>query len=208
MNLESFITIALVHFLGIISPGPNIISITRHAINHGMNGISKFSFGIVIGQFIYIFGAIFGLTKLIFKFYYFKLAFYLVSAIYLGRAGFKMFKIKSHISNEIKEDKTGSIKNPFSFGIILTISNPGAAIFYSSILANFINENSSNLSLLFLLIYLSIATFAFFYFAALVFSKMRGKVDKYRNLLDKIFALMLIYFSVKLFYSTFKLIFT
>lgn len=194
--MSAFLTIAIVHFLGTVSPGQDFIGITRFTLKNGIKKANRYAAGIASGQAIYIVLSIFGLMQILFKIDFINKAFLFLSGLYLLYLGFIIIKAKK-VNIKNKEEEKRNIK-PFRSGFMITISNPKAPIFYASILANFIDKSSTYTFLILLTIYLILATFIIFYGVALMFNLFREKITRYTYCIEKLFALCLWYFGIKL----------
>lgn len=63
--VEEFVTLAVIHFLAIASPGPNVIAAITNAFTHGLRAGVLTSLGIATGNLFHIALGIFGVTVLI-----------------------------------------------------------------------------------------------------------------------------------------------
>jgi threonine/homoserine/homoserine lactone efflux protein len=195
--ITNFITIAIIHFLGVIAPGQDFIGITRFTLKNGTKNAYKYAIGIAFGQGIYILLSIFGIIEALFMFSFLKKTFFLLSGIYLLYLGYLLIKTKKYeISNT---DAVSDVKNPFLSGFYVTISNPKAPIFYVAVLANFMNDLSSKIFMFFISVYMIFSTFVIFLLIAIIFDKFRYKILKYIYYIEKFFALCLFYFAINLF---------
>ncbi len=200
---SDFAMLALVHFFGVISPGQDFIGISRFALKNKAFQVFKFALGIAAGQAIYIFLSVFGVIKIILQVAILYKIFCIFSAgylLYLSTIMLKNWKIDKNFSIEGDAAKN----SPILMGFLLTISNPKAPIFYSSILADFITPGSGNFYMLFICAYMSVTTCAYFFGIAYIFTVFREKIWRYFFWLEKIFALFLLYFGFKLLLEVYK----
>lgn len=200
--MNNFITLALIHFLGVISPGQDFIGISRYSLSNSIKKSCKFAFGISIGQSVYIFLSVFGIMEIVFSNNIIYNLFCIFSGFYLFYLAFQMIKPRE---NKIVEDSKALDKKnvtlPIKSGFLLTITNPKAPIFYASILLNFIEKDASDIYMLGICIYMSIMTFVYFSIIACIFTIFKNKIMQYVYIIEKIFALFLGYFGGKLLYS-------
>lgn len=195
--IENFLSIAAVHFFGIISPGQDFIGISRYVLQKSLKPAIFFALGIAIGQSLIILLSITGVAEIVLRYSFVKIPFYLISGIYLIYLAFLLLK-----SGKI-EIKNGEVskQSPIKLGFFITITNPKAPIFYSVVLASLISKTAQISYLIALWAYLSIATFVLFALVAVVFDKFREKIVKYMFYIEKLFGICLFYLGFKLIFS-------
>jgi threonine efflux protein len=192
--MENFWLFAFVHMLGIVSPGQSFIGITRYALKNSLKDAYKYVFGVCIAEPVYVVITLFGISDFILNNATIKAIFYFSSAIYLYYLAYSLFKAKKF---EIPKGASAN-KTPIKSGFMIAITNPKVPIFYSVLFAQFLTPNMSNGSILFILIYTSIATVIFFSIVAKMFYVFREKILKYMFYLEKIFGLCLFYLGSRL----------
>ena len=201
--ITSFLLLAFVHFIAVITPGQSLIAMSRYITKHSSKGSWKFAAGIATADSLYIILAIYGLTTLIMQNKIASTAFYIISASYLiYLATVMMLEKKANFTNKLTNIKIDNNDkksvSAFLQGLLVTVFNPEVGLFYSSIIAKFTNPSSSSLYLFGIWAYMSLATFALFYAISIIFTKYRTFFVKYMFYLEKLFSLMLLTIAIHL----------
>ena len=141
-----------------IVPGPAVFAIVSRSFSNGFKSGLAITFGVLLGDFVYILLALFGLAAIADAlgpaFNVIKYA----SALYLCWLGFDLLRTKAvsiHLANlpKIKTEKD------ILTGILITLGNPKALVFYVSFFPAFVPM--ANVSITDVMIILAIATCAF-----------------------------------------------
>lgn len=167
-----------------ITPGPDILLTLRTALKHGFFTSFRTLCGIATGWLIYLAVLYFGFAHIL-KGDLAQIALGIFGGIYLFYLAFLLFRTKqndidfsdsSYESNSRKSRTGGYLK-----GLIINLSNPKAIIFFSVIVAPFMEKNLAlNLILLFLGLnsaFLSVMIVAS-YFRHLITNKLFDIIDK------------------------------
>lgn len=167
-----------------ITPGPDILLALRTALKHGFFASFRTLCGIATGWLIYLAVLYFGFAHIL-KGDLAQIALGIFGGIYLFYLAFLLFRTKqndidfsdsSYESNSRKSRTGGYLK-----GLIINLSNPKAIIFFSVIVAPFMEKNLAlNLILLFLGLnsaFLSVMIVAS-YFRHLITNKLFDIIDK------------------------------
>ena len=177
-----FLTIAILHFFAVSSPGPDFIIVTRQSIRSGRTAAIFTSLGIASGILVHSFAAITGLTYIISSnplvFLYLKI----IASIYLGYLGFISIFNSSSITQYTSNQSTSDQNFLYSYriGFITNILNPKAILFFITVFSIVVDSSTSVLSLGIYGAYMSIATFIWFTFISYIFTNTT-LINKYRN---------------------------
>lgn len=195
--------IFFIAFLVAITPGPDILLTLRTALKHGFFASFRTLCGIATGWLIYLAVLYFGFAHIL-KGDLAQIALGIFGGIYLFYLAFLLFRTKqndidfsdsSHESNSRKSRTGGYLK-----GLIINLSNPKAIIFFSVIVAPFMEKNLAlNLVLLFLGLnsaFLSVMIVAS-YFRHLITNKLF-------DIIDKLCAVVFVGFGITLFAMAFQ----
>lgn len=143
--LFDLIAILSAVLLGAISPGPSFVIVAKIAMSQSRNSALAAAFGMGVGGALFALLSLFGLKAL---FESIPLVYYTVKVLgglYLVYVGIMMFKgAKESFSiekEEIHERNTG--QSAFKKALLIQISNPKTAIFYSSIFAALLPQDIS-----------------------------------------------------------------
>ena len=177
-----FLTIAILHFFAVSSPGPDFIIVTRQSIRSGRTAAIFTSLGIASGILVHSFAAITGLTYIISSnplvFLYLKI----MASIYLGYLGFISIFNSSSITQYTSNQSTSDLNFLYSYriGFITNVLNPKAILFFITVFSIVVDSSTSVLSLGIYGAYMSIATFIWFTFISYIFTNTT-LINKYRN---------------------------
>ena len=177
-----FLTIAILHFFAVSSPGPDFIIVTRQSIRSGRTAAIFTSLGIASGILVHSFAAITGLTYIISSnplvFLYLKI----MASIYLGYLGFISIFNSSSITQYTSNQSTSDLNFLYSYriGFITNVLNPKAILFFITVFSIVVDSSTSVLSLGIYGDYMSIATFIWFIFVSYIFTNTT-LINKYRN---------------------------
>lgn len=138
MTIETAIAFAIACFIVMATPGPGVMATIGRGMTHGFWKTQYFVMGIALGDLTYLFGAIFGLATLATHFEFFFTVVRWVGVGYLIYIGVKAWMAPPADPRDIK---VGSAKPLAGFlgGLILTLGNPKAIMFYLGFLPAFID---------------------------------------------------------------------
>ncbi|MGB6137342.1 MAG: LysE family translocator [Shewanella sp.] len=141
-----------------IVPGPAVFAVVSRSFSNGFMHGAALTLGVLLGDFLYILLALFGLAAIAQAM---GPAFELIkyaSALYLCWLGLSMLRATAHGVQLVDTAKASFTKNVFT-GIVITLGNPKALIFYVSFFPAFVPM--TQVSFLDVIIILTIATGAF-----------------------------------------------
>jgi RhtB (resistance to homoserine/threonine) family protein len=197
MFLQEFISIAVIHFLAVIVPGPDFALILNKSISIGRRVAILCSLGLGIGILCHAIFAIFGLSLLI---SYSPVAFNIIKilgGLYLVYIGLSILGIIK--SKETKSKPKGKFDNPIFQGFLTNILNPKVIIFFIAIFSQIVSPNTI---LGFKLLYgleMGIATTLWFTFVAVILTNpnFNKLFSRYIKVIEKITAIVMIIFGLK-----------
>lgn len=142
----------------IISPGPDMIYVITRGIAHGRRAGILSAIGVVCGILVHTTAAAFGLTLILqtsaFAFLFVKFA----GALYLLYLGIKAWKDK----NTFRLQPSASIARPSSLfwqGVLSNVLNPKIAIFFLAFLPQFVDKDSSLVTMQMVILGITFACF-------------------------------------------------
>jgi RhtB (resistance to homoserine/threonine) family protein len=131
--MQFFLTIALIHFLGVFSPGPDFVLVLRNALNRGIRSGIWTSLGIMTGAAFHLSYCLLGLAILITKTPAIFGTLKWVCAIYLCYLAWGCLRGK-HAQVETEDcqlqQKSG---NSFREGLLCNVLNPKCTLFFWSL---------------------------------------------------------------------------
>ncbi|WP_044419101.1 LysE family translocator [Halarcobacter anaerophilus] len=143
MSLLSLLAFAGAMFLLAVTPGPGVFATISRALASGFTNASFVVLGIVLGDIIFLLLAIFGLKSIALILGDFFIFVKYLGGAYLIYLGYKILSAKEHKMN-IKGKSELSWKKNFITGLLITLSNPKAILFYLGFLPTFVDLNSLN----------------------------------------------------------------
>lgn len=206
--LSIILTIALVHFLALISPGPDFIMVTRNSLIYSRKTGIYTAIGLGLGILVHVTYSLIGIGFIIAQsVILFSLIKYL-GATYLIYIGYKSLTSKSKSldlqNNTHKNDisKFSAIK----IGFLTNVTNPKATLFFLSLFTVIINPNTPLFVKLFLGMEMSFATSLWFIFVVYLVSHhlIKSRLSKIQGTAEKFIGIVLIALGIKVALSTSK----
>lgn len=143
--MGGYVTFVSIALLMVLTPGPNMAYLISRSIGQGRTAGMISLAGIASGFVVYMLCAALGLTALILTVPFAYDAFRLSGAVYLlwlawqtlrrsGRSPFQVRGLPRHNSRKL-----------FSMGLMTSLLNPKIAMFYLSVIPQFVDPNSDSL---------------------------------------------------------------
>ena len=206
--MQEFLTISLIHFVAVASPGPDFAIVVRHSVSFGRRAAMYTSIGIGLGILIHVTYSIVGLSVLI------KTTPWLYSAISYLAAAYLVYlavgALKSGPPKAVAEGtqspvaaSTMTAKKALWIGFLTNGLNPKATLFFLSLFTAFIDVNTPMNVKLGYGIYLAVATGAWFCFLSYLLStsKVAQLIGSKGYWLDRTMGVLLIGLALKLVWS-------
>ncbi|MCH9645257.1 MAG: LysE family translocator [Proteobacteria bacterium] len=143
MTLLDFISLFLIAFVFVITPGPGTLAVFAKSMAQGFMPAFYLSLGMVLGDLVYLAAVIFSLD--LFAEFITPLMDYVrifggLYLVYLGYSAWNAHKIKS--SSNAKHNTNNK---EFLTGLIISLTNPKVMIFYIAVLPPFIDLSQVDL---------------------------------------------------------------
>ncbi len=200
MTPEPFLALILVLTMAILSPGPSIIAATQMALAKGRNKALPYGLGLAFGASLWCLFALFGMA-VVFQIYppLFRIAKILGGAYLLYMA----YGLWRAARSPLPEAADGRFGRGFFGGIILSLSNPKPALFYSAVILT-IFPNPQGAAMLSAIYATALATELFWYSAvtlSMSTSVMRKRYFAAKFWIDSVAALALAVLAVMLIFN-------
>lgn len=133
MTVAAFASIALIHLMAAISPGPSFVVITRAAAAEGLRAALWLALAFGIGAMIWAAAALLGLAAL------FQIMPVLLTAMKLAGAAFLLFiafMMWRHAAEPLPEVATATPRSGwamFRLGLFTQLSNPKVPVFFGAV---------------------------------------------------------------------------
>ena len=121
------------------SPGPGVFSTLAEALSNGFKSSMYFLTGLIIGDIFFLLLAVFGLSFISVALGEFFIIVKIIGGAYLIYLGIKMWKNSKFNLNINKSKSTKTKFQKMLAGLLVTLGNPKAIIFYASLLPTIID---------------------------------------------------------------------
>ena len=200
---EQFLTIAIIHLLAVISPGPDFIVVVKQSNYYGRKSALFTSSGIALGIIVHVIYCIVGIGYFISQYSLLFSSIKFIGALYLFYLGFKSLLIKNNKFKNSLKSKNGTARlnrKSFYIGFITNIFNPKATLFFLSLFAVVINQDTPLMMQIIYGIWMSVVTGIWFCLVTLIFTSKFSEIfiSKYALIIDKIMGIVLMVISIKL----------
>ena len=172
--LPEFITVASIHLLAVMSPGPDFVMITRQAFTHSRRLALWSAVGLGLGIGVHVTYSLIGIGLLISKSI---LLFNLIKwagAIYLIYLGIQSLKSQKHDTKEVfinaEKVESLSVFQAIRVGFLTNALNPKATIFFLAVFSQIISPSTPVFIRLSYGIEMILATILWFSFVVYVLS--------------------------------------
>ena len=199
--MSIFLTVALLHFFAVASPGPDFVLVSQQSFRYGRTVAIWTSGGIALGILFHVAISLTGLSLLLQNqpdlFWYLKLA----ASLYIGYLGFVSLISKESVNlQKISTEKGDRYLKSISTGFFINVLNPKAFIFFITVFTLVINEDTGLFIKGLLGIYMSLATFIWFTFVSILLTNQIA-TERFKIAipwLEKITGLFLIVLAVQI----------
>lgn len=206
--LTEFLTIAAIHLLAVMSPGPDFALISRNSLVYSRKTGIYTSIGLAMGILVHVIYSLLGIALIISKsivlFSFIKLlgASYL---IYIGYKSLRAKPIKAHqknLSERFEMDKFAALKS----GFLTNVLNPKVTLFFLSLFTQVIDPKTPLWIQVLYGLEMSLMTFLWFLFVATILSHkaIQEKFSSVHHHVERFFGAILIALGVKVALSSSK----
>jgi len=207
--LEQFLLIAMVHFLAVLSPGPDFALILKQSIRYNRRIAIYTSFGIATGIIVHVTYSLVGIglviasderlftaLKYIAACYFFYIAWHCLNAKKPDNTSL----IRNDITKENTQTYTPSLKKAFINGFLINALNVKATLFFVSLFSVVISPETILSLKVAYGAYLVVATGAWFCFLSymLTHEKVRSVLKQKGYIIDRIMGFVLLALAVQL----------
>ncbi|MEM8580603.1 MAG: LysE family transporter [Pseudomonadota bacterium] len=200
MTLAAFASIALIHLMAAISPGPSFVVITRVAAADGLRNALVMALAFGLGATIWAGAAMLGLAAL------FKIAPVLLAAMKFAGAAFLVFvaiMMWRHASDPLPDLEAGGRKTAwaaFKLGLLTQLSNPKVPVFFGAVFVGILPPGISLTETALILTLVLLVEAGWYVIVARVFSlpQARRAYLRLKTTLDRVFGGLIALFGVKI----------
>ncbi len=168
-----FLTVAAVHLVALMSPGPDFFFVSQTAMSRSRKEAMMGVFGITLGVLVWAAVALMGLHLLLQKMAWLHQIITVGGGLYLCWMGWQL--LKSARAKKATGENNKPVELPkrgktFMRGLLTNLSNPKAVIYFGSIFSLFVGDNVGNGERWGLFAMISIETLAWFSVVVMVFA--------------------------------------
>ena len=195
--LASISLFAVIFFVA-LTPGPDVLFVTRTSLSKGFTHAFMVILGIVTGLCCYVALVVLGLSNLS-ENMYFLLGISSFGACYLLFIAASSWNAYMQIQADFKQQR--NLLKYYIQGLMMNLSNPKAMIFFTVILTPFLNQDKLYLQGFIIIA----ASFTAFMMVASILSKFRNILKPQHTLIiNRISAIIFLAFAVQLFYNAYQ----
>ena len=143
--MGTYITFVLIALLMVLTPGPNMAYLVSRSIGQGRAAGMISLAGIASGFLVYMLCAAFGLTALILAVPFAYDALRLVGAAYLLYLAWQVLRPGGRSPFQVRGMPRHSARTLFSMGLMTSLLNPKIAMFYLSVIPQFVDPHVGSL---------------------------------------------------------------
>ena len=173
-----FFSIALVHLIALMSPGPDFFFVSRTAMSQSRVKALWGVLGITAGIFVWAGVSILGLHILFETISWLQRFIAIAGGLYLLWMGINLLRSALNHKNQAEEfigNTVADMKSPFLYGLLTNLANPKAVIYFGSIFSTFITPDITDAAKLGLFVFVVLESFAWFVFVSLVFGSQKPR---------------------------------
>ena len=173
MDQSEFFTLAVVHFLAIASPGPNVVATMANAFTFGLYAGVMTALGVAIGNLFHIALGIFGVSALVDTHPKSAIIIALFGISYLAYMGYNRVRtsrdqIKMGNFTEVPHRSNGKF---LLDGVVINVTNIKGALFFVMAFSTLISPQNPVGIMMFYGIWMAVVNFVFLSALAWIFRK-------------------------------------
>ncbi|HEY5715930.1 MAG TPA: LysE family transporter [Psychromonas sp.] len=203
LYLNEFLMLSLIHFLAVISPGPDFAVIVRQSISFGRKTAMITSLGIAAGISMHVLYTLLGIGFIITQSETTFIIAKMTGALYLAYIGFKMLFSKPQKNGEAQVSLAAVAnhhKRAFMLGFMTNLLNPKATMFFLAIFTTVVSINTPLAVQSIYGIWISLTTALWFLLVSLFFSqhRVRAKFVSHGYIFERVMGALLLLFAARL----------
>ncbi|MGP3593476.1 threonine export protein RhtC [Vagococcus sp. WN89Y] len=171
--LMLFLTVALVHFVALLSPGPDFFFVSQTAVSRSRKEAMMGVLGITAGVMIWAGVALLGLNLILQKMAWLHSIIMVGGGLYLCWMGYQMLRAalkKETASGGAPHVELATGGRSFIKGLLTNLANPKAIIYFGSVFSLFVGESVGASARWGIFLLIAVETFAWFTIVASLFA--------------------------------------
>ncbi len=206
--IATFATVAFVHLLAVVSPGPDFAMVVRNSIIYSRKTGIYTSIGIAVGIMVHVAYSLLGIGLVISKSIVLFNVIKFIGAGYLIYIGYKSLRAKAAPESEVQDAARPDISAwaSFKIGFLTNALNPKATLFFLALFTQVIDPATPKLIQFLFGIEMMTITFVWFALVSLFFSNtlIRKRVGKVQHYVERATGAVLIALGIKVALATHK----
>jgi len=204
--LTLFLTVALVHIVALMSPGPDFFFVSQTAVSRSRKEAMMGVLGITLGVMVWAALALLGLNLILAKMAWLHNIIMVGGGLYLCWMGYQMlrgaFKKEDNETSEPKMELAASGRS-FVKGLLTNLANPKAIIYFGSVFSLFVGVDVGARARLGIFLLIVLETFAWFTVVASLFAlpSMRRGYQRLAKWIDGVAGALFAGFGIHLILS-------
>ncbi|WP_312191057.1 threonine export protein RhtC [Leclercia sp.] len=204
--LTLFLTVALVHIVALMSPGPDFFFVSQTAVSRSRKEAMMGVLGITLGVMVWAALALLGLNLILDKMAWLHSIIMVGGGLYLCWMGYQMlrgaFKKDDSGASEPKMELAASGRS-FVKGLLTNLANPKAIIYFGSVFSLFVGEEVGAGARWGIFLLIVLETFAWFTVVASLFAlpSMRRGYQRLAKWIDGVAGALFAGFGIHLILS-------
>jgi RhtB (resistance to homoserine/threonine) family protein len=199
--LAEFITVATLHLLAVMSPGPDFVMISRNSLFFSRSTGVYSSIGLALGILVHVIYSLIGIAYIISQSIVVFNTIKYIGAAYLIYIGYKSLRAKPARAQSMEaiEEKSMSKFEAIRLGFLTNVLNPKVTLFFLALFTQVIDGNTPLYMKIAYGAEMSLATFGWFAFVSLILShqKIKHSFSKIQHYMERSFGLILIGLGLK-----------
>ncbi|WP_044471115.1 homoserine/threonine efflux transporter [Mannheimia massilioguelmaensis] len=201
------LNLIIVHFFGLITPGPDFFYVSRMAASNSRRNVICGIIGITLGVAFWAAAAMLGLAIVFTTMPVLHGIVMLLGGSYLAYLGMLMVKSRTNVtfdSLSIAElNQSTTIKKEILKGLFVNLSNAKAIIYFASVMSLILVNITETWQMFLAFGIIVVETFVYFYLISLFFSRPFAKnfYSKYSRYIDNTAGVIFLLFGIILAYT-------
>lgn len=202
MHIESLITVLVIGFFVVITPGPNMVVVMKNTISGTTSSGISTAFGLFMGNLVHITYCLVGIGLIISKSILLFNIIKILGAIYLIYLGAIILISKRTLKDDTME-VTVQKKTHFEYflnGLLTDLLNPKATLFFLALFTQIIKPDYSIPERIFNGSSVAILEFICFSILSIILGNqiVKRTINKFFNIIEKFTGILLILLGVKI----------
>jgi len=171
--LTLFLTVALVHLVALMSPGPDFFFVSQTAVSRSRKEAMMGVLGITLGVMIWAGVALLGLNLILEKMAWLHTIIMVGGGLYLCWMGYQMLRgalKKEAINAPAPQVELATGGRSFVKGLLTNLANPKAIIYFGSVFSLFVGDSVGETVRWGIFVLIALETFAWFTLVASLFA--------------------------------------